>query len=53
VDTLAGHLDLTQAFSVSAKDATGVKLEYPSAPASVLPVPIQKAVEKVRRATRR
>lgn len=53
VDTLAGHLDLTQVFSVSAKDAAGVKLEYPSPPSSILPAPIEKAVEKVRRATQR
>ena len=53
VDTLAGHVDLTQAFSVSTKDASGVKLEYPTAPASLLPAPIEKAVEKVRGAARR
>ena len=53
VETLAGHLDLTQAFRVSAKDASGVKLDYPSPPKSILPAPIEKAVEKVRRATRR
>jgi Sporulation and spore germination len=52
-DTLAGHVDLTQAFRVSAKDASGVKLEYPSAPASLLPAPIEKAVERVRGAARR
>lgn len=52
-DTLAGHVDLTQAFSVSAKDAAGIKLEYPSAAPSLLPAPIEKAVEKVRGATRR
>jgi spore germination protein GerM len=53
VDTLAGHLDLTQMFSVSAKDVTGIKLDYPTPPGSLLPAPIEKAVEKVRRATRR
>jgi len=53
VDTLAGHLDLTQTFRVSAKDESGLKLDNPSAPGSVLPAPIQKAVEKVRRATQR
>ena len=53
VDTLAGHLDLTQAFRVSAKDASGVKLDYPAPPQSILPAPLEKAVEKVRRATRR
>jgi len=52
-DTLAGHVDLTQAFSVSAKDASGIKLEYPSPPPSILPAPIEKAVEKVRGVTRR
>lgn len=53
VDTLAGHLDLTQTFRVSAKDESGLKLDNPSAPGSGLPAPIQKAVEKVRRATQR
>jgi len=53
VDTLAGHVDLTQSFSVSAKDATGIKLEYPSPPPSILPAPLEKAVEKVRGVTRR
>lgn len=49
VDTLAGHLDLTQPFPVS----TGA----PAAPArsgvSVLTAPIQKAIEKVTGATKR
>jgi len=53
VDTLAGHLDLTQAFRVSAKDATGTQLENPSPPGSSLPAPIQKAVDKMRQATHR
>lgn len=53
VDTLAGHLDLTQTFRVSARDLTGTTLDNPTPPASVLPAPIQKAVEKMRRATRR
>lgn len=53
VDTLAGHLDLTQTFRVSDKDVTGTKLDNPTPPASVLPAPIQKAVEKVRQATKR
>ena len=52
-DTLAGHLDLTQAFRVSAKDLTGTQLDNPSPPASALPAPIQKAVEKVRGVTKR
>jgi spore germination protein GerM len=53
VDTLAGHLDLTQTFRVSEKDLTGTKLDNPTMPASVLPAPIQKAVEKMRQATQR
>jgi hypothetical protein len=52
-DTLAGHVDLTQTFSVSAKDASGIKLEYPSPAPSILPAPIERAVEKVRGVTRR
>jgi len=53
-DTLAGHLDLTQTFKVSARDLTGTKLDNPSPPASsLLPTPIQKAVERVRRAGKR
>jgi len=36
---------------VSARDLTGTKLDNPSPPASsLLPGPIQKAVERVRRA---
>lgn len=53
VDTLAGHLDLTQTFRVSARDLTGTALDNPAPPGSVLPAPIQKAVDKVRRATSR
>lgn len=49
VDTLAGHLDLTQIFAVSTKEAaaptpTGV---------GIITEPIEKAYEKVRGATRR
>jgi hypothetical protein len=52
VDTLAGHLDLTQSFRVSAKDETGTDLgNLP--PPSPLPGPIQKAVDKVKKATQR
>ncbi|HTZ48697.1 MAG TPA: GerMN domain-containing protein [Verrucomicrobiae bacterium] len=50
VDTLAGHLDLTQTFQVSMSNAG-------TAPAksgvSVLTAPIQKAYDKVKRATKR
>jgi len=52
VDTLAGHLDLTQTFRVSARDQSGLKLDNPVPPGSVLPAPIRKAVEKVRQAAR-
>jgi hypothetical protein len=52
VDTLAGHLDLTQSFRVSAKDETGADLgNLP--PSSPLPGPLQKAVDKVKKATQR
>ena len=51
-DTLAGHLDLTQTFRVSARDLTGTKLDNPSPASSVLPAPIRKAVDTVRGVTR-
>jgi len=48
-DTLAGHLDLTQTFQVSMKEAatptpTGV---------SILTAPIQKAIDKMKGATKK
>jgi hypothetical protein len=50
VDTLAGHLDLTQTFQVSGS-------EVGTAPArsgvSIITTPIQKAIDKVRGATKR
>lgn len=52
-DTLAGHLDLTQTFRVSARDLTGTWLDNPAPAGSVLPAPIQKAVDKVRGVTKR
>lgn len=51
VDTLAGHLDLTQTFQVK-----GAGLGTPqraASPASVITAPIEKAVEKVKDAVRR
>jgi len=52
-DTLAGHLDLTQTFRVSAEDLTGTKLDNPAKAGSALPAPIQKAVDRVRGVTKR
>ena len=52
-DTLAGHLDLTQTFRVSARDLTGTKLDNPSPPSSILPAPLRKAVDTVRGVTKR
>jgi hypothetical protein len=52
VETLAGHVDLTQAFRVNAKDVSGTQLDNPSPPSSLLPGPIRKAVDKVRQATK-
>ena len=51
VDTLAGHLDLTQTFQVKTL-LTGV-VQKPASPASVITAPIEKAVEKVKDAVRR
>ena len=52
-DTLAGHVDLTQLFRVNAKDVAGTQLDNPSPPGSKLPGPIRKAVESMRKATKR
>jgi hypothetical protein len=49
VDSLAGHLDLTQTFQVSSKDGV---LATPSG-ASSIARPIQKAYEKMKAATKR
>jgi len=52
MDTLAGHLDLTQTFQVSMKDAG-----TPAAPVrsgvSAITAPIERAIEKVKDATKR
>lgn len=48
VDTLAGHLDLTQTFVVSMNGAT-----EPRSGVSIITEPIQKAIEKVKDATKR
>jgi hypothetical protein len=48
-DTLAGHLDLTQTFQVSMKEAAS---PTPSGVA-IITAPIQKAIEKVKGATRK
>jgi spore germination protein GerM len=51
VDTLAGHLDLTQTFPVSMKEAGS---PAPAASgASVLTAPIHRAIEKMRGVTKR
>ena len=48
-DTLAGHLDLTQTFQVSMKEAAS---PTPSGVA-IITAPLQKAIEKVKGATRK
>jgi len=50
VDTLAGHLDLTQTFQVSMSNAGTPPAK---SGVSVLTAPIQKAYEKMKRATKR
>jgi spore germination protein GerM len=51
VDTLAGHLDLTQTFQVN---MSGARTPVPArSGVSVLTGPIQKAIEKVKGATKR
>jgi hypothetical protein len=50
LDTLAGHLDLTQTFQVSSSEAPP---EPTRSRVSALTAPIQKAYESVKRATRR
>lgn len=50
VDTLAGHLDLTQTFQVSMSNAGTPATKSGM---SVLTAPIQKAYDKVKRATKR
>lgn len=51
MDTLAGHLDLTQTFLVDTR-GTATEPPKPSA-ASMLKAPIQKAVEKMKSVTKR
>lgn len=50
VDTLAGHVDLTQTVRVSAKEPGG-PAQPPASRASILTAPIQRAIDKVRGAT--
>lgn len=51
VDTLAGHLDLTQTFQVKTVP-TGAG-QKPAGPASAITAPIERAVERVKDAVRR
>jgi hypothetical protein len=51
VDTLAGHLDLTQTFLV--KNVGTGAVQKPASPASVITRPIEKAMDKVKDAVRR
>ena len=50
VDSLAGHLDLTQTFQVSTKAA---EIPPPASGASIITRPIQKAYEKMKSAAKR
>jgi hypothetical protein len=50
VDTLAGHLDLTQPFQVN---RSGAGMPPARSGLSILTTPVQKAYDKVRRATKR
>ena len=50
VDTLAGHLDLTQTFQVKTTGASAAQKQ--ASPASIITAPIEKAVEKVKDAVR-
>lgn len=50
VDTLAGHLDLTQTFQVKTTGAGAGQKQ--ASPASIITAPIEKAVEKVKDAVR-
>ena len=52
VDTLAGHLDLTQAFRVNMREAGAPPRVAPS-PFSAITKPIEKAVEKAKNAVKR
>lgn len=49
VDTLAGHLDLTQTFQVSMKEAA----TPPPTGVSIITAPIEKAIEKVKGAAKK
>jgi hypothetical protein len=51
VDTLAGHLDLTQTFIVNTK-LLG-EAPKPASPTAVITAPIEKAVEKIKNAVKR
>src|SRR3974377_1815649 len=50
VDTLAGHMDLTQTFQVKTTGASAAQKQ--ASPASIITAPIEKAVEKVKDAVR-
>ena len=50
-DTLAGHLDLTQTFQVSMKEAGSQAASGPSG-VSAITAPIKRAIEKVKRAAK-
>ena len=50
VDTLAGHLDLTQTFEVK---TAGTGAAQKASPASAITAPIEKAVEKMKDAVKR
>jgi hypothetical protein len=52
VETLAGHIDLTQTFRVNTKVAGAPDAQAPS-PVSAITAPIEKAVEKVKNAVKR
>jgi len=51
VDTLAGHVDLTQTFLVKTNGMG--ELAKPTSPTAVITAPIEKAVEKVKDAVKR
>jgi spore germination protein GerM len=50
VDTLAGHLDLTQTFNVNSKLLGEVP--KPASPTAVITAPIERAVEKIKNAVK-
>jgi len=52
VETLAGHIDLTQTFRVNTRVAGAPEGQAPS-PVSAITAPIKKAVERVQNAVKR